>query len=230
MKKIFSLISLFWIIILLSQNTLTGTYRSKKGSLLKINSNNTFFYQKESMITHDVVIHEIKGFSLGKFKQEKDLLVLQTIFNQKIADSIINKGIRIKEERNIDKDSVEIILNPVNNMLKVFICGTGIEYRYNNKDFSGCYLLKDRNIVPVFSSKDFYFRIYPNIDNPIIRSEYHINTMFFDTKKFSKNVNNNLEISIVFDLLNFSMISFDGETVLIGNNKLSFLNEDFFKE
>lgn len=198
MKKIFSLISLFWIIILLFQNTLTGTYRSKKGSLLKINSNNTFFYQNESIITHDVVIHEIKGFSLGKFKQEKNLLVLQTTFNQKIADSIINKGVRLKEKHNIDKDSVEIILNPVNNMLKVFICGTGIEYTYNNKDFSGCYLLKDRNIVPVFSSKDFYFRIYPNIDNPIIRSEYHINTMFFDTKKFSKNVNNNLEISIVF--------------------------------
>lgn len=232
-KKIFSFLSIFGTIILIAQNnTFYGTYRSKNGSFLKLNFDNTFYYQKKTTTIQDVISLDVEGYSFGKFRREKNFLRLNTFLSKKNIDSLINNNIELKEY-NIEKrskDSIEVKLNLKNSNLKIFMCGAGVELLYNKKDISGCYLLQEKNILPIFTSKDFYFQIFPNIDNSLVRSEYKINTLFFTTKKFSKSINSDLEINIDFDPNNFSFLFFKGEYVMINGNKLSFLDEIFYKE
>jgi hypothetical protein len=212
-----------------SQKINFGTYISKKGSILKLKNDNTFFHEKQQIFHSDIELIDRISWSTGSFKINNNHIIFKSYVNDKLNDSIKVKGIK----RNIKTgDSLVIKLSTGNDNIKIFICETGLERKYNRDDYGGCFLLKEGvNKVPIFIAENFHFRIYPNIESVYFRNNYSkINTLFFETKKYQKEIYSDLEIEINFDLDNFLQYDFDEEIALIKGNIIRFLGEDFIKQ
>lgn len=203
-----------------------GTYKSTKGSILKINNNNTFYFKKQDIFHTDIIAVDLISFSDGIYNQRDNFLVL----NSKPYDSI-NTMIQTNEVINKNKkidSSINIKLTTNNDEIKTFICGTGLENIYNSNDYGGCFLLKEGiNEVKLFHSENFHIRIYPNIESPRFRTKIdNINTFFFQSKSLKKSITSGLDVNIDFDTQNFLRIFFNEEIAIIKGDIIRFLGED----
>lgn len=222
---------LFFILIqinsfVFSQKIEYGIYKSSKGSILKLNNDNSFYFKKQNIFHTDITAVDLISFSDGKFLQKKDFLILRS----KPYDSITSM-IKINEVINKDKhlDSVNIRLKMNSDEIKIFVCGTGLETKYNDNDYGGCFLLKEGdNKVKLFYSENFNFRVYPNIESVKFRTNMgNINTFFFQSKNFKKSITSGINVDVDFDAQSFLRVNFDEEFALIKGKTIRFLGEDF---
>ncbi|MGE8554544.1 MAG: hypothetical protein ACN6OB_11505 [Chryseobacterium jejuense] len=230
MDKVFFFVTIFFIQFFFSQKIEYGKYTSSNGSFFILNKDKTFYFQKQRILKLDVDSKEIIMKSYGHFIQNDNLLLL-TSPKKAYKDSLNNENFKIKEitdSKNLD--SINIKFTKKNALLKIFICGTGIEYTNSLEDTSGCFFLKENRKTPIFYSDKIFFRIYPNFDNVELRRDYKINTPYIDTNYFiKKEINSDLLIDVNFDSNNFSFTNFEEDLVLIVNNKLIFKGEEFTK-
>ena len=228
-RKILLLMMFFQMHNCFCQNIKHGTYLSKNGSSLKITADGTFDYSKEfHQYTNDVYIQKKIEQSYGKYEIKNGLLVLNT--EERYIDSIIDKSIRFVEiEDSKTKDSINITVKK-NDFIKVYLCKTGLELKYDIEDYTSSFFLsKNRIKVPKFYANYLSIKIYPNMDNYYMRSGLSdIKRICFESKKFIRNDSNkDLFIEIDFNVFNFYYVELNDEIVLIENDKLKFRGEEY---
>ena len=211
-----------------SQSISKGVYKSKNGSVIKLNKNNTFYYEKNEIYTSDLVIEDLKEFSYGNFFLKNGYLLFNSSKNNNYIDSILNKSFILKEIDHNKSDSIIISINDLNpNITNLYMCGDDLYNEEDINDVTSCIKVYDKIKIKKNYSDNYYFLIYPNIDNHMIRST-NLNTIFFKTKFYKNSFHKDLLINLNFQPLYFSYIELQNDVVLIRNDKkLFFKGEEF---
>ncbi|SDM14523.1 hypothetical protein [Chryseobacterium taihuense] len=205
-----------------SCQNLTGVYKSKQGSIIELKKNNKYTYVKQDVFSHLV---DRKLLSTGNFKRKNDILILKS----ENKDSKLGEIVTEIKSNLSGVDSINLNLKTNTDAINVFVCNTGLQKNNNIGYHDNCYRLFDgKNIVPTFDSGNFYFSIYPNTDSPLFRLNFdNIQTLYFNSKNYSKLRNSDLSIDIDFDIQKFLNSFFEEEFAIIKGGRIRFMGEDF---
>ena len=227
--KILIIFSIFSLTVS-CQSTFYGTYESKQGSTLILNKDKSFVYQRfQSKTELDIISLEHEYDAYGKFKIKDDLLYL-TSDKLNLED---NSNFKVKE---IDieltrkwNDSINITVDYNDDLVSIYLCNTSNEINLDWEDQSNCHKLNKKNKVKGFYN-NYFFRIYPNIESHVMRTKTSINTIYFDSNYLNKEIENDLEIEINFDIKNFGLVFFKKEFLLMKGNKIYHEGQEFILE
>ncbi|MEY8761400.1 hypothetical protein [Chryseobacterium tongliaoense] len=212
--------------VFFAQDVEYGKYVSKSGSFLVIKKNKKFYFQKEKTVKLDITSKEIIAKSFGNFERKNNML----LFTTTSYDSIAEKSFKLEELDKSSNDSINIRFKKYDELIKVYICGTGLENSKRVDDTSSCMIIGNNTKLPKFYSEKFYFKIYPNLDDWRMRSDYNINTISFTTKNYKNMIHNNLLIDTDFDTTDFALEKFESDIAIIENKKIIFKGEEFLLE
>ena len=231
MKKFFFIILIINSLFISCQSIPYGTYESKEGSELTLNKNKTFNYIKSnSKVESDIISIDFEYESYGEFKQKDNKLFL-TSEEIKLEDNpeqgiVFNvKEIDVEFNRNWN-DSVSVTVNYNKDLVSLYLCNTMTETNLDYDDDSNCFKLIERNKIRGFN-ENFYFKMYPNIDNYILRGRIKVNTICFESEYFNKELENDLEIDLSFDPKNFELVFFEKELMLVKDGKIYHEGQEF---
>lgn len=208
-----------------------GIYESKEGSILKLLNNHSFYYKRSKVkIDSDIISLWNDYESYGNFKYNEGLIYLCS--DELKLESQIERGIifNLNEIEKELKPGLElenkIIVNYNKELISVYLCNTGIEIDSNYDDISNCFKL-DKVTKTKNAFEKFFIRIYPNLNNYETRGLHTFKTLYFDSKKISKKMENDIEIDISFEMKNFDLVYFNNELMNFKNGKIFHEGQEF---
>lgn len=221
---------MFCSLIIYSQS-LDGSYKSANGSILVLNTDQTFYYHKKKELKNIPVIENF-SISEGGYKISDNFILFNSDYD---LSEKVDVFFTFKQNESILNNVIKINLNKKSDDFDVYICNIyAEEYDLNLgtwfSNLDNCLKLEHLNEI---NKNDFgtniYFKIFPKFESSFIRT-LQLNLSFLKTKEYNLDINKNIEVYFNepnVDLFYYQF--FDNEIAIIEKNHIFFKGEKFYK-